>query len=213
MTPSNSEKNKKKSSKKTAVVTIRIDADLDEELDFISENKQLSKAALIRNYLNLAKFFVIDHNSIISSNKNELLLLKRNYFKNLLENMDEKIQIDMGEELGQFINDLARLQGKLDDIEFKLGLCQAYGFFPKFIDRAGYILFPKQFGTKKFVEAFVWRLITMGNKGDFDKDFTEENIEDSRRTRSSYYDTIQPVRRDATHYAFEFARIKDEGSD
>lgn len=210
MTPSNNNKSNNNKKNKTSVVTIRIDADLDNELDEISDRKQLSKAALIRNYLGLAKFFIIDHNSIISSNKNELMLLKRNYFKNILENVDELIQIDMGEELGQFINDLARLQGKLNDMEFKLDLCQAYGFFPKFIDKAGYILFPKQFGTRKFVEAFVWRLITMGNKGDFDKDFTEENIKDSRRTRSSYHDTIQPVRRDATHYAFEFAKIEDK---
>ncbi|MFW6312158.1 MAG: hypothetical protein ACOC1K_07985, partial [Nanoarchaeota archaeon] len=141
---------------------------------------------------------------------NELLLLKRNYLKTLLENMDQIAQIDLGEELGRFINDLARLKGKLEDTEFKLDLCQAYGFFPKLIDNDGYILFPKQFGTKRFVEAFVWRLITMGNKGDFDRDFTEENIEDSRRTRSSYRDAIQPVRRDATHYAFEFAKIEEE---
>ncbi|MFO8017316.1 MAG: CopG family transcriptional regulator [Promethearchaeia archaeon] len=209
MTPSNNKKKKKKNKKKSAVITIRIDAELDERLNKISDSKQLSKAALIRNYLNLARFFVIDYNSITSLNKNELLLLKRNYLKDLLENMDQIAQIDMGEDLGRFINDLARLQGKLPDIEFKLDMCQAYGFFPKFIDNEGYILFPKQFGTKKFVESFVWRLITMGNKGDFDKDYTEENIEDSRRTRSSYYDDIQPVRRDATHYAFEFARLKE----
>jgi poly-beta-hydroxyalkanoate depolymerase len=99
----------------------------------------------------------------------------------------------------------------MDDISYKLDLCEEYGFFPKFLDHDGYILINKKFGPKRFVEAFMWILITMGDKGDYDREFITEEIEDSKKVAERYMETIQPVRRDATHYAFEFARMKEEG--
>jgi hypothetical protein len=98
----------------------------------------------------------------------------------------------------------------LDDISYKLDLCEEYGLFPKFIDKQNYILITKKFGPERFVEAFIWYLITKGDKGDFDKEFITEELEDSSKLMKKYKETIQPVRRDASHFAFEFAKVEDK---
>ena len=103
----------------TSVLTLRIDNDLDKILKEISKKKRSTKAAIIREYLDLAKYLLLDRNSIKSLNENDLIVLKRSDYKEILENFDEIKLIDLGTQLGQFINDLARLQGKLEDIDYK----------------------------------------------------------------------------------------------
>jgi hypothetical protein len=145
-----------------------------------------------------------------SLNQNDLIVLKKQFFKSIISERDERQQIELGKEMGRFINDMARLQGKIDEIPYKLDLCEKYGLFPKFVDTEGYILIHKSFGPRRFVESFMWYLITMAEKGDFNKEFITEEIEDSSRTRRDYEDEIQPVHRDASHYAFGFAKIEEE---
>jgi len=206
--PSN--KDNKDPKEESTVLTVRIKKSLDEALNNISESRRLTKAAVIREYLEKSKFFLMDHNSIKSLNQNELILLKQRFFNKMLSEFDEKRQIELATELARFINDLARIKGNMDDILYKLDLCEEYGFFPKFLDHDGYILINKRFGPERFVEAFIWILITMGDKGDFDREFITEEIEDSKKVAERYMEMIQPVRRDETHYAFEFARLKEE---
>ena len=193
--------------KSSNILTVRIYEDLDKVLDNICIKRGLTKATVVREYLEMAKFFLIDHNSIKSLNENHLILLKRTSFKNIIEKLDETNQIEIGTELARFINDLARLQGKIDDTEYKLYLCEEYGMFPKFIDKENYILFSKKFGPMKFVEAFVWTLITKGDKGDFDKQFIKEELSDSSKLKKKYEETIQPIQRDSSYYAFEFGKL------
>ncbi len=211
MDKNNSSNNDRADSKhESTVLTVRIKKNLDEVLNTIAENRHLTKAAVIREYLEKSEFFLMDHNSIKSLNQNELILLKRRFFNKIISELDEKRQIELATELARFINDLARLKGKMNDIPYKLDLCEEYGLFPKFLDEEGFILINKKFGPKRFVEAFMWILITMGDKGDYDREFTTEEIEDSKKVAERYMETIQPVRRDETHYAFEFARLKNE---
>jgi len=200
----------KNKEKKDAILTVRINPELDQTLDEICEKRRLTKAAVIREYLERARFFLIDHNSIKSLNENPLILLKRRFFKSLIAEFDEKKQIELGTELARFINDLARLQGKLNDISYKLDLCEEYGLFPKFVDKQNYILISKKFGPERFVEAFTWYLITKGDEGDFDKEFITEELEDSSKLMKKYKEIIQPIRRDASHFSFEFAQIEKD---
>lgn len=208
-TKKNSE-NKKEKSRNSAVLTIRIDNSLDEIFNQIGEEKRLPKSTIIRDYLEMARYFAINRKSIRSINENDLIILKRNFFFSLLEGMDELHQIELGSRLGHYINDVARIQGKLEDVEYKLDLCEKHGFFQKFLDAENYILVSKKFGPKRFVEAFVWILLTKGEEGDFNRSFTESEMTKSSKTKRSYYDTIQPIKRDASHYSFEFAKIRKE---
>ncbi len=194
--------------KQSNILTVRINEDLDKILDTICDKRHLTKAVVVREYLEMAKSFLIDHNSIKSFNENTLILLKRSFFKTIMDKMDESNQIELGTELARFINDLARLQGKIDDIDYKITLCEEYGMFPKFVDKENYLLFSRQFGPNKFVEAFVWTLITKGDSGDFDKQFIETELSDSSKLTKKYEETIQPVQRDSSYYAFEFAKVK-----
>ena len=196
--------------KEKSVLTIRIDNDLDNIINEICEKKNITKASLIRNYLEMIRYVLVDKNTILSSNNNELLLLKKSVFRAVIDRFSEESQIDLGIELAQFINDLARLEGKLDDVEFKLDLCEQYGFFQKFIDKENYILITNKFGPKKFVEAFIYKLIKMGSEKDFDKDWTEEKIENSSKINNAYKKNVSPVERSAEHYSFEFAKITPE---
>ena len=200
----------KKEVKKDAILTVRISPELDQTLDEICDKRRLTKAAVIREYLERARFFLIDHSSIKSLNENDLILLKRRFFKSIISKFDEHKQIEIGTELARFINDLARLQGKLDDVSYKLDLCEEYGLFPKFIDKQNYVLISKKFGPERFVEAFIWYLITKGDEGDYDKEFITKELEDSSKLMKKYKETIQPVRRDASHFAYEFAKIEEK---
>lgn len=199
--------NKKVEDSSTNVLTLRINSFLDDELTKISEKKRSSKASVIREYLDLVQFYIIDRNGIKSLNENDLVVVKKDFLRSMLEEFEEAKKIDLGTSLARYINDLARLQGKIDDIDFKLTLCEKYGFFPKFIDKEGYILVSNDFGPKKFVEAFVWILITKGDRGDYNKEFIDLDSKSSK-IRARYDETIQPVHRDASYYAFEFAKLK-----
>ncbi|MFX0073761.1 MAG: hypothetical protein ACFFAO_21995, partial [Candidatus Hermodarchaeota archaeon] len=172
----------------------------------ICENKNIKKAKLIRDYLELIKYLRVTNNDIRSLNENNLIILKRDFFTDIIKDMDEIKQIELGTRLARFINDIARIQKK-EDINFRLDLCHYYGLFNKFIDADNYILFSKKFGPRRYVEAFAWQLITKGDKGDFDKSFIESEMEDNKKLRTKYQETIQPVRRDASYYGFEFAKL------
>ncbi len=201
-------KSKEKSSNSTSVLSIRIEKELDAILTkLVNENKKITKANIIRIYLELAKYIVLSSDSITSYNKNDLIILKKNFFKDIIEKLDEARHIEIGTELGKYINDLARVQGKVDDIECKLELCQHMGLFKRYIDEENYIMISKSFGPKRFVEAFVWQFITKGDKGDFDKSYNEAEMANNKKLRAKYEDQIKPVRRDEEHYAFEFAKV------
>jgi predicted DNA-binding protein len=199
-------------SNETKVLTVRIEKELDDILNSMSNNTSFTKAAIIRNYLTLAKFIRIQDTSefkLKSLNNNDMIILKSSFFSKILEDHNQRKQIDYGTLLARFINDLARIEGREEDLEYQLDLCEKFGLFPKFIDKENYILFSK-FAPKKFLEAFVWQLVTKGRKGEFNKEFIDKEIEESKKTKSSYQEKIQPVKRDASHYAFEFAKLEKE---
>ncbi|MFX1238511.1 MAG: hypothetical protein ACFE8P_12425, partial [Promethearchaeota archaeon] len=153
------------------------------------------------------RFVMVDQESIKSTNDNNLVLLKRSFFNTLVSNFEEEEQIDLGIEIAQFINDLARLEGKIDDLDYKLDICAHYGLFPKYIDREKYILISNKFGPEKFVEAFIYKLVKMGSEQDFDKAWTTEQLSKSKDAKKAYKQKVNPIRRSAEHYSFEFAKL------
>ena len=194
------------------VLTIRIDKSLDETLEEICKKRRITKATLIRNYLDMANFVLVDQNSIKSLNDINLIMLKRSFFYKILEGFDEVDQIDLGLEYAQFINDLARRQGKIDNIEYKLDICEHLGLFNKNIDKESYILFSKELAPEKFVEAFAFILITNGDEGEFKKDWVTDKLKGNKSLTQAYKKVITKVERDASYYSFEFAKIPEEES-
>ncbi|TFF96017.1 MAG: hypothetical protein EU544_01555, partial [Promethearchaeota archaeon] len=152
-------KNTKNKKKEKTVLTVRIKKDLDESLNKVKNELGLSKADLIRNYLNLCNYMHVQKKAIKTPDNRNLMIFKREILVNFLSGLDEINQAKFGEELGRFINDIARLKGKVDDLEYKLEMCESLGFFPILIDAENYILVPHDFGPLKFVEAFMWRMI------------------------------------------------------
>ena len=192
----------------TSVITVRIEEELNNNIDKIREKMGISKADFIRNYLELSKFIVKQKGSIKSLNDRDFIVVKRSYLRKLIENESEEEQINLGSKLANFVNDIARINGKLDDIDYKLELCNSLGFFPKFIDDENYILLSKKFGPKKFVEAFIWRI--HNQTIDFNTDWVSSKIDTQSKTRTAYKNKIQPVERSSSHYSFEFAKIQEE---
>lgn len=197
----------------TSVLTVRISRELDQILDKIKDRKGISKASVIRYYLEMAKYILIDIGTIRSLDDRDMIMIKKKRFKKYLKKFEDEEQMEQGVKFARFINDLARVQGKLDDVDYKLDLCEHLGFFPKFIDEDNYILFSNKFGPKKFVEAFAYKLIHYDPEVEYDFSFTEEALESSKK-KAAYLKFIQPVDRAASYYAFEFAKIpeiKEEG--
>ena len=199
--------NGRKSKDSTVVITVRINEDLNNNIEEVRRKLGISKADFIRNYLELSKSIIKEKNSILSLNKRDLMILKRSYLRKLIENTVEGEQIKLGDKLGRFINDIARINGKIDDIDYKLDLCDSLGFFLRDVDHEGYINILKKFGPKKFVEAFTWRLF---KQDEFNSKYTEEELKGSKSLTQQYEKEIQPVNRSSSHYSFEFAKLPEK---
>ena len=194
----------------TSVLTVRISKELDQILENIKDNKGITKANVIRNYLEIAKYMIIDQDSIRSIDDRDLISIKKSTFRKLLNNLEEETQMEWGVKFARFINDLARLQGQLESIDYKLDLCMHLGFFNKFIDKENYILFSNKFGPEKFIEAFVYKIFNYSPEDDYDMDFTTAGIEKDSKKKKDYIKKIAPIERAKSYYAFEFARLKEE---
>jgi hypothetical protein len=192
----------------TKVITVRIDEELNYNIDKIRAKLGTSKADLIRNYLEFSRFIVRQKNSIKSLNDRDLVIIKRSYLRKLIESQSEEEQINLGNKLANFINDIARINGRLDDIEYKLDFCDNLGLFSKFVDDDNYILIDKKFGPQKFVEAFVWRIDDQPS--DFNIDWVSSKIDTQSKIRTAYNNKVQPIERSSSHYSFEFAKIPEE---
>ena len=192
----------------TKIITVRIEEDLNESIDRLRKKLGLSKADFIRNYLEMSKFIVKQKSSIKSLNDRDLIIVKKSFMRKLIEKLPEEEQINLGSKLANLVNDVARINGKLDDIIYKLDLCDTFGFFPKFIDDENFILFSKKFGPKKFVEAFVWRLNNQGT--DFNTNWISSKIDTQSKIRTAYKNKVQPVERSSSHYSFEFSKLPEE---
>lgn len=195
---------KKESNSSQDVITIRIDKYLNNNLNKMKERLGISKADLIRNYLDMSKFIMKQRGSIKSLNNRDFIIIKRSYVKKLIESTDEQDQIRLGDKLARFINDIARINGKEEDISYKIGFCDNLGFFTKFIDEENYLLITKDFGPQRFVESFLWRIFY--NK-EMNLSYIEEEMKGNKSLRAKYRSEIQPINRSSSHYSFEFAKI------
>jgi antitoxin component of RelBE/YafQ-DinJ toxin-antitoxin module len=198
-----SQKNESKSNQK--VITIRIDTELNDQLDAIKNRLGVSKADLIRNYLELSKCLLKQKSSLKSLNNRDFIIVKRSYLRKMIAELDEEEQIRSGDKLARFINDLGRINGKDDDIIYKLELCDYMGFFPFFVDNENSILVTKKFGPQRFVEAFTYRLF---KKKEYNIRFIEEELKGSKSLRDQYNKEVQPEDKTSSHYSFKFAKVK-----
>jgi hypothetical protein len=194
-------------SPESSVITIRIDKDLNEHLDKMKTRLGLSKADLIRNYLEMSRYMIKQKNTLKSLNERDFIVIKRSFLRKILESVDEEKQIQLGDKLSRFVNDIARITGNIEDTHFKLYLCDNLGFFRKFIDEENYVLITKKFGPKKFAEAFLYRLFA---GEEMDIEFTEEGMKGNRSKTQSYNREFKSVERSASHYSYAFTRIEDE---
>ncbi len=195
------------------VITVRIDDELSENIEKHRSDLGISKATFIRNYLDMSKYLSIQNKALKSLDESDLIIVKKSYLRKLIEVLDEREQMDFGVKMAKFINNIAIIQGQSDNVEYKLDLCEHLGFFKKFIDKENYILFSKKFGPKKFVEAFVFKLIKHERKFEYDTRFTEDAIKAQSKIRAAYEKTIQLKKRSSIHYSFGFAKISDEESE
>ena len=79
----------------TSVITVRIDKELNKTLDDHCTNLRISKANLIRSYLEMAKYLVVDRGAIRSLDNRDLLIVKKNFLKKLpIENTHYNKQLE-----------------------------------------------------------------------------------------------------------------------
>ncbi|TFF85520.1 MAG: hypothetical protein EU517_01525 [Promethearchaeota archaeon] len=196
---------KKESKTNQKVITIRIDGELNSNLDSIKDRLGLSKADVIRNYLELSKCVLKQKSSIKSLNNRDFIVIKRSYLRKIIAELEETDQIELGDKLARFINDLGRIYGNEDNINYKLQLCDMMGFFPYFVDKENSILVTKKFGPQRFVESFTYRLF---KKKEYNPRFIEEELKGSKSLRDQYSKEVQPEQKSSSHYSFKFAKVK-----
>ena len=201
----------KKSNQTTNVITIRIDNDLSNHLNEMKKRLGISKADLVRNYLDLSQYLIKQKSVIKSINNRDFIIIKRSYLRKILETLDEVEQIRLGDKLGRFINDLARIVGEIDNINYKLDICENLGFFPKFIDNNNYVLITKKFGPTKFVEAFVLRLF---KQKEYNNKYIDNQINSNKNLPNQYKADMgnkygEPLEISSSHFSFEIAKIPE----
>ncbi|MHA1191734.1 MAG: hypothetical protein ACTSP9_05495 [Promethearchaeota archaeon] len=188
----------------SSVLTIRIDSQLNEHLNKMKSRLGVSKADLIRNFLELSKYLIKQKNSLKSLNDRDFIIVKRSFLRKLIVSSDELDQIMLGDKLARFVIDIARISGKVDDLNFKIDICDNLGFFPKFIDEENYVLVSKKFGPKKFVEAFLFRLF---NSKEMDNNYTEEILKGNKNLKQKYKNDFKIVQRSESHFTYEFTTL------
>lgn len=190
----------------TSVITVRIDKELNNNLEKVRRKLGVSKAELIRNYLEMSKYFIKQKGSIQSLNRRDFIIIKKSYLRKLIQDKEEEEQIELGDKLARFINDIATINGKENDLNYKLTLCDNLGFFPKDVDDENYILISKKFGPQKFTESFIWKIF---NQTNFNPNWTSSKIESQSKIKTAYQKQVQPVERSSSHYSFEYAQLPE----
>jgi len=190
--------------KLTKVITIRIDAELNEHLDKMKKRMGISKTSLIKNYLELSNYLIKQKSAIQSLNDRDLVVVKRSFLRNLTKRLDESEQLAFGDKLGVFINDIARIYGKQDDLHYKVDFCDNLGFFSSILDDENNLLIVRKFGPKKFVEAFLWRLF---EQKELNPNYIEEEMKGNKSLRQKYKNQIKDLDISSSHYSYEFAKI------
>ena len=192
------------SKKPTKVITIRIDGKLNEHLDSMKARMGISKTNLIKNYLELSKYIIKHKTAIQSLNDRDLVVVKKSYLRKIIEQLEEKEQLDSGDKLARFVNDIARIYGKQEDLRYKIDFCNNLGFFNSFFDDNNYLLTTKKFGPKKFVEAFLFRLF---KQKELNSNYIEEEMKSNKGLRQKYKNEIKELDISSSHYSYEFAKI------
>ena len=196
--------------KLTKVITIRIDEELNDQLDKMHKRMGISKTSLIKNYLELSKYLIKQKSALQSLNDRDLVVVKRSFLRNLIERLEESEQLNFGDKLGVLINDIARIYGKQEDIHYKVDFCDKLGFFSSILDDDNNLLVVKKLGPKKFVEAFLWRLF---EQKELNPDYIEEEMKGNKSLRQKYKNQIKALDISSSHYSYEFAKIPENNND
>lgn len=196
--------------KPTKVITIRIDEELNEYMDKMNKRIGTNKTSLIRNYLEFSKYVIKQKSALQSLNDRDLVVVKRSFLRNLIERLKESEQLHFGDKLGVFINDIARIYGKQEDIRYKVDFCDNLGFLSSILDDNNNLLVVKKFGPKKFVEAFLWRLF---EQKELNPDYIEEEMKGNKSLRQKYKNQIKELDISSSHYSYEFAKIPENNNE
>jgi len=196
--------------KATKVITIRIDAELNDHLDKLNKRLGITKTNLIKHYLELSKYLVKQKSTLQSLNDRDLVVVKRSFLRGLIDRMEESEQLSFGDKLGVFINDIARIFGKQEDINYKVDFCDNLGYLSSILDDDNNLLVVKKFGPKKFVEAFLWRLF---EQKELNPNYIEEEMKESKSLRQKYRNQLKASGISSSHYSYEFAKIPEKSNE
>jgi hypothetical protein len=170
----------------------------------------ITKTNLIKNYLKLSKYIIKQKSALQSLNDRDLVIIKRSFLRNLIGRLDESDQLLFGDKLGVFINDIARIYGKQDDIGYKVDFCDNLGFFSSIIDDDNNLLVIRKLGPKKFVEAFLWRIF---EQKELDPNYIEEEMKGNKSLRQKYKNQIKELDISSSHYSYEFAKLPEKNEE
>ena len=196
--------------KLTKVITIRIDEELNDQLDRMHKRMGITKTSLIKNYLELSKYLIKQKSALQSLNDRDLVVVKRSFLRNLIERLDESAQLNFGDKLGVLINDIARIYGKQEEIRYKVDFCDNLGFFSSILDDDNNLLVVKKLGPKKFVEAFLWRLF---EQKELNRDYIEDEMKGNKSLRQKYKSQIKELNISSSQYSYEFAKIPENNNE
>jgi len=189
-------------------ITVRISSDLIKQLKFISE-KILNdkKGSVIRNFLSLAEILAIHNDGTIRGyNNRSLMVLKQETIHNILSKLDEISQMDLGDDMALYVNDICRIKGDFS-LEYKLKLCNRLGWFLLILDSNRNIQIPHEFGPENFVKSFCYRL---ANEKKMPMRFLSENIS-SDKIKKEYERVFGKFENaPSDYYTFTFMHLREE---
>ncbi len=197
---------------KNHAITVRIDSDMESELNFIAENiLNEKKGNVIRKFLSLAEILAINNDGSIRGYNNRLLMiLKKETIQRIISKVDEELQVDFGDEMARYINDICRLKGE-STLEYKLRLCNRLGWLVPFYDKNFNTQIPHDFGPEDFVKAFCYRLV---NEKKMNLKYLSTNLTSDKAAKKEFERIFGKGEKGenaiSNHYSFTFMHLREK---
>lgn len=166
MTPENEKE-------ETDVLTLRIPKSLSLQLTKIAKERAVTKTEIVKRYLKLSEIFQInDKYGKIDAEDSHLILYPEKVIKGVLnlvnsipENDQFKTRLDLGDDLGSYINNITYIRGiHQNDYYSIFKLIEKLGWFTisyrRITDQSSIILIPQSYGKKPLVYSMVYRIVT-----------------------------------------------------
>lgn len=194
---------------KNKAITVRINESMENDLNFVSEKLlNVKKGTAIRNYLTLSELVAVSNDGSIKGYNNRLMvILKQETLQLILSKANSDLQLNIGDDMALYINDVCRLKGN-DSLIYKLNLCNRLGWFIYTLDSEKNVQISLEFGPEDYTKAFFYRLAK--DKKMAVRFLSDKTVSDKTAKRDMEKEFGKGETAITANYSFKFMHLREE---